>query len=106
MTRLLEFDHNLTLAKSKLIWNTYKKNETMKIIYSFGIYKRHRFTDISKYASHLKMTRLLEFDHNLTLAKSKLIWNTYKKNETMKIIYSFGILFILIITAKMKMTKF
>ena len=39
MTRLVEIDHNLIVAKSKFMWNTYKKNETMKIICSFGIYK-------------------------------------------------------------------
>ena len=27
------------MAKSKCIWNTYKKTETMKIICTFGIYK-------------------------------------------------------------------
>ena len=30
---------NLTVAKSKCMWNTCKKNETMKIICPFGIYK-------------------------------------------------------------------
>ena len=34
-----KFDHTLTVAKSKCIWNTHKKNETIKIICTFDIYK-------------------------------------------------------------------
>ena len=40
------------------------------------------------------------------MAKSKCIWNTYKKNETMKIICTFGIYKTMYNMAKMKMTKF
>ena len=52
----LKSDPNLTVTKSKCIWNKYTKNET-----------------------------------KLTVTKSKCIWNKYTKNETMKIISSTGI---------------